>query len=324
MISVQNIRCVVLFILLGISPGALLAAGELTEISMGLGYRVNSLDWNISGGSGGPNILSELEWRDLDILRFAAQARHTSRVGVTFRGNVAYGWVLDGINRDSDYAGNNRSLEFSRSVNAVEGSRMLDWSAGFGRTVLLGESDRLRLIPMVGYSYHSQKLQMNSANQMLWNSANAVIFDPALGGSRPLGTFAGLYSSYSARWSGQWLGTDIIWQLQGGGTLFARAETHWVNYYAEANWNLRSDLAQPVSFDHDASGRGGVLTLGWRSASASSFLSWGVSVNLQSWITDAGVDRTFSSGGTIGVTRLNEVNWSSRSINFTLQKSFAN
>ena len=48
-------------------------AGELSGVAVSAGYRLDSLDWNIDGrgnpvGSS-PNILSELQWRDLDIFQ---------------------------------------------------------------------------------------------------------------------------------------------------------------------------------------------------------------------------------------------------------------
>jgi hypothetical protein len=51
--------------------------------------------------------------------------------------------------------------------------------------------------------------------------------------------------------------------------------------------------------------------------------NWGVSINLQSWTTESGIDRTFYAGGGSDSTKLNEVNWSSRTINLSLQKSFS-
>jgi hypothetical protein len=313
---------------LGFASSATLAAGLESGIALSLGKRVDSLDWNISGennpAGSDPNILSELEWRDLDIVLLKAEMTNANRDGFVFRGYIDYGWVMDGINQDSDYAGSNRTLEFSRSYADVDGSRVLDVSGGLGFTFFMGAAEQFQVIPMIGYSYHNQQLKMKNGNLVLWDSANAVTFDPILGGSQTLGSFAGLNSSYDAEWSGLWLGTDFVWQLQSGNTLFARLEAHRVNYFAQANWNLRSDFAHPVSFEHEANGTGSVLELGWQAAPVDMRMVWGVSVVMQSWTTDSGIDRTFGAGGGFGETKLNEVNWSSRSINVTLQKAFAN
>jgi len=311
---------------LGLSSNLSWAADGSSTSSLSLGYRVDSLDWNISGknNSAGskPNIVSELEWRDLDILQFKAEIVSTNYAGIVFRGNAGYGWVLDGVNQDSDYAGSNRTLEFSRSINDVDGSRVLDLSGGLGFRFYLGEREQLQIIPMVGYSYHNQDLRMSNGNQVVWSSTNAVILDPALGGTQPLGPFPGLDSSYDAEWAGPWLGSDFVWSLQNGGTLFARLEAHWVDYFAQANWNLRPDFAHPVSFEHEANGRGQVLELGWHSAAANPYWAWGVSAVLQSWTTGSGIYRVYGVGGDVSESTLNEANWSSRSINITLQKGF--
>jgi Protochlamydia outer membrane protein len=324
MMPVKYIRAA--WLVLGLFPATVLLAEEKTDVSLSLGYRTDSLDWNISGENNpvgtSPNILSELEWRELDILQLKAEVMGSNRAGVVVRGNAGYGWVLDGVNQDSDYAGSNRTLEFSRSVNDVEGSRVLDLSGGLGFLYYPGETAQFRLIPMLGYSYHSQKLQMNNGNQVLWNSSNASMLNPALAGWQPLGPFPGLDSSYDAQWSGPWVGTDVVWDLASGSTLYARAEAHWINYTAQANWNLRTDFAQPVSFEHEANGRGSVLELGWKRLPSHTRWGWGMSLVLQSWATESGIDSTFFASGGVAVTKLNEVNWSSRSINLSLQKSF--
>jgi Protochlamydia outer membrane protein len=307
----------------GVFPATVMAAGVQSNGSLSLGYRADSLDWNIDGGSAGPNVLSELEWRDLDILQLKAEIRSINPTGIVFRGNADYGWVLDGVNRDSDYAGDNRSLEFSRSVNDVGGGRVWDISGGLGQIFSVGEDGQWQIIPMVGFSYHQQDLRMRNGNQRVSSLANLQVLDPTATGMPPLGPFPGLNSSYQAAWYGPWLGADVFLDLKESGTAFARLETHWVNYFAEADWNLRSDFAHPVSFEHKSDGQGWVLELGWQEQPSPFYWVWGVSAVVQFWAAEPGIDRTFYSGGGTGVTKLNEVNWSSRSINVTLQKAFA-
>jgi hypothetical protein len=306
--------------LLGLFPGVALADGGQSDITLSLGYRFDSLDWNIADNASGPNILSELEWRDMDILQLKADLVTTNRTGYVFRGSVDYGWVRGGENQDSDYNGDNRTLEFSRSVNAVDGSRVYDLSGGLGFTLFAGEAEQYRITPILGYSYHRQDLRMTDGFQII----------PASG------PFPGLNSSYDAEWSGPWVGADFKTNLQGGETLFARLEHHWADYYGKANWNLRtvaidpvSALQHPVSFEHWADGRGWVLELGWHNPSTLYSWNWGVSLLFQRWETDAGLDRVYGAnpappcfGNCYIETRLNEVNWSSRSINVTLQKAF--
>jgi len=312
---------VFLLIIAVLFPGAVRAADASSSLALSLGKRVDSLDWNIDGGSAGPNILSELEWRDLGILQLKAELQKTNYAGIIFRGNVDYGWVRNGVNQDSDYDGNNRTLEFSRSVNGVDGSRVWDVSGGLGASFYPGALNQFRIIPMVGYSYHRQQLRMTDGYQVI----------PALG------SFPGLNSSYDAEWSGPWLGADAIWDLSNGGAFYTRLETHWVDYYAKANWNLRTvandpptAFQHPISFEHRANGRGWVLELGWRSLPSGNSWEWGIGLSVQRWQTSAGRNRFYGadpappcSGNCYGETTLNEVNWFSRSLNFSLQKSFS-
>lgn len=315
-------------LLLVLSSGQTMAVSPQSEISLGLGYRLDSLDWSISGvgntAGSEPNILSELEWRDMDILELKGEMVGTNGQGVYFRGLANYGWAFDGENQDSDYSGDNRTLEFSRSINDVDGSQVLDLSAGLGFTFYANASEQLRIIPLLGYSYHRQKLRMLNGNQVLWDTANAIIYNPSLSSGPALGPFAGLDSSYSALWHGPWLGVDVVLDMRESGSAFVRMEAHKATYFAQANWNLRSDFAHPVSFEHSANATGVVLELGWHNQPSRHHWVWGVTASLQSWSTAAGTDRVYFSNGSAATAKLNEVNWVSKSLNISLSKSLDN
>lgn len=326
MMSVFCLRAAV--VLLAFLSGVVQAAGPQSSGSISLGYRVDSLDWNINGAGNPagsePNILSELEWNDLDIFQIRGELSGSNGNGIYFRGLASYGWVMDGQNRDSDYAGDNRSLEFSRSVNDVDDSRVLDLSGGLGLIFPMGKNEQWQIIPMIGYSYHQQDLRMSNGNQVVSNLANFQVYVPGVTRVLPVGPFPGLDSSYNAEWYGPWVGTDILLDLKESGTVFMRLEGHLVNYFAQANWNLRSDFDHPVSFEHEADGQGWVFELGWQEAPSRYYWVWGVSFVAQSWTTDDGTVRTFFSDGGVRAGKLNEVNWSSNSINITLRKSLDN
>jgi hypothetical protein len=299
-----------------------------------LGYRMDNLDWNISGegnqAGAEPNILSELEWRDLQIFELKGELSGASHKQIYFRGFASYGWVLDGENQDSDYAGDDRTLEFSRSINDVDGSRVMDFKGAVGPEIAFGQREQHRFIPLIGYSYHTQRLRMTNGNQVLWGQNNADSFSPGSYLPLPLGPFPGLNSSYEANWSGFWLGADLLLDLQDSGTVFASVELHRVDYYAEADWNLRSDLAHPVSFEHEANAGGLVMELGWRQPTSRYRWTWGANLVLQSWTTGSGIDRTYlvdpappCNGYCYTEGKLNEVNWSSASVAITLRKQLS-
>ncbi len=271
------------------------------ELQAAVGYRHDNLDWNIAGSSSGtnPNILSELEWSDLQIVQVKLQGRAVVDGKFYIRGRVDFGWIVDGDNRDSDYAGDNRTSEFSRSINLSADDEVWDGSLGLGWAFTFG-TDYCRLAPMLGYSVHKQNLRITDGRQVI----------------PPTGSFAGLNSTYQARWNGPWIGFDLIFNTpeqrkKGRETRFLlTAEYHWADYYAEADWNLRSDFQHPKSFEHDTTGSGLVLGLQWLFGFR---FNWDFSLagQYQKWHTDSGVDRVFLTDGSRAETMLNEVNWES-------------
>lgn len=281
------------------------------------GYRVDNLDWNIGGHytstwNGGVretryiNILSELSWRDLEIYQLSASCRVVAAERFYFRGALGYGAIIAGENQDSDYKGDNRTLEFSRSNNASDDGHVQDFSMGFGYLFQV-KSGRIGLAPLFGYSDHRQYLKMHDGYQTL-----SVPPDQNL----PEGPFEGLDSSYDASWRGPWIGLDFLvhwpkrlWIIQSM-DFDLGVEAHWATYYAQADWNLATRFQHPKSFEHEADGTGIVLHGEWLLAFARHW-ELALRVDHQRWSTDSGTDRVFLSNGTVAETRLNEVNWES-------------
>ena len=92
-----------------------------TEFIVTGGYRVDDLNWNIAGDINGnnPNIISELTWDDLESYQLKFQGRLVWPNLIALRGSLAYGWLFDGKNQDSDYSGDNRTFEYSRIVRIL-------------------------------------------------------------------------------------------------------------------------------------------------------------------------------------------------------------
>jgi len=261
-------------------------------------------------------VLSELICDDLQIAQFQADAFAVFSPGIYLTGNYVYGGILDGDNQDSDFAGDNRTLEFSRSTADASDDYVEDVTLGGGFRFRILESKagaRAHLIPLAGYSFHEQNIRFTDADQII----------------PPLGPFTGLRSEYETQWEGPWVGGRAIFELPGRIELFATGEYHWAEYEADAFWSLRFDFAQPISFEHEADGTGVVISLGanW----FPEFLNrtgkdgdgkgrWYVRVrgDWQSWETDPGIDRVFFFDGSVAETRLNEVNWDSWAVNFGL------
>lgn len=312
------------FLMLLLTTGGTAARAEVIrdlDVQLAAGYRQDQLDWNIAGTPQGtdPNILSELSWDDLEIFQVRAKGR--AIIGIVdfpyfdtcLKGSTGYGWIVDGENQDSDFAGDNRTLEFSRSNNKGDEGDVFDASFALGPRFRVRE-ERLLVTPFVGYSYHQQNLSLTDGLQTISNQAQAdAAFGPDVVVLPPLGPIPGLDSTYEAQWYGPWLGLDLEIRPSSRLTLTGSAEYHWASYEAKADWNLRSDFAHPTSFDHHADAEGIVLSAA-AALEVGERWSMELSYDYQDWQAEDGRDRVFFTDGTVGVTRLNEVNWESQAV----------
>lgn len=258
---------------------------------MGAGYRTDSLDWNEAGA--GVNIMSELKWDHLEITQISAAVKLDLPSDWNLRSMLSYGSINSGSNQDSDYNGNDRTLEYSRSNNKGGGD-VSDASIGLGRTLRLSKfSDEVALsvTPLAGLSRHRQNLTMTDGFQTLPGSF--------------AGAFYGLNNSYNTQWQSQWIGLDTRLEWGRDWTVSANMEYHWADYSARANWNLRH-----MNFVHTAKGQGILLAAG---ANYHVSKHWDVlfSGQIQRWSTGAGIDQTNYSDGSVAYYRLNGVNWNS-------------
>jgi len=176
------------------------AADIKTDLSLSTGYRVDDLSWNIAGNNNNPNVLSELTWSDLEILQATLTGRALVNEWLYLRGSFVTVYLLRD-NQDSDYAGNDRTREFSRSSNSADCSRVLDAAMGLGYQFSF-LSGRFRLSPLFGYSYNSQDLKLKDGFQ--------VIATPGV--TPPVGPIQGLDSAYDASWVGPWLESTSLSQ----------------------------------------------------------------------------------------------------------------
>ncbi|MEE9543231.1 MAG: hypothetical protein V3V95_05565 [Thermodesulfobacteriota bacterium] len=274
------------------------------ELALTAGLRTDNFDWSISDSDGDPNILSELTWSDLRIYQIKASTRLVMNGPFYMRGHLGYGWIWDGDNQDSDYNGDNRTNEYSRSNNASDGGEVWDASAAIGYTLDIAA---IEVSPLLGYSYHAQYLQITDGYQVICDAAGS----PRSCTSPPLGSFAGLDSSYDALWYGPWLGIDLRYKTRNRRlTLYGTFELHLVLYRAEANWNLRDAFQHPISFEHTGDGEGVLISVG---GDYDIGRGWSLLANIDAdaWRVKGGLDKTFNSDGTISATSVHRVNWDS-------------
>ncbi len=269
-----------------------------------LGYRFAEFGWTIAGTPEGtsPNIASELEWTDLGVLQLRLGGDLVLERHLWLGGSFTFGSIRSGANRDSDYLGDNRTFEYSRSENGADSGDILDADAGIG---YMFRGTRYDLLVAAGYAATRQDLRLVDGVQVI--SDEELLGEPL----PPLGPFEGLDSSYEAHWDGPWLGGEARIPLAERSRILGRLRLHRADYEAQANWNLRDDFAHPVSFEHLADGDGFELRVDYARRAARSRWGWQVAVDYARWTTEAGVDRVFLSDGTSAQTRLNEASWSS-------------
>jgi len=272
-------------------PQAVMAGAD-TIFDLGVGYRADKLNWNIANnlsGTATPNILSELTWDNLGIIQIDG-GMQAEMNRIVFKVDADYGWIVTGDNQDSDFNGNNRTLEFSRSNNDAGAGNVWEVSTAIGYQF----GGAYFFTPLAGWAIHKQNLRIKNGFQTI----------PATG------AFAGLDSHYDAQWTAPWLGFDAGMALGDSTRIRVNFAYNFTTYSAEANWNLRTDLAHPVSFRHDATGYG--IDVGADiTQKVSDNWSLDGGFEYRKYKADNGTDTTFSATGGSSVTRLNEVNWES-------------
>lgn len=284
------------------------------------GYRQDDLDWTIAHPSGSPDVLSELQWKDVE------SAMVETGIDITYadhwhaEGKFAYGQIVDGRNQDSDYDQDNRQGEFSRSYSVTDDGATIEVSGALGYHFDIGSkkfAPRLRLTPKVGYAFHTQQFNDTNGVLVISNSDNEFEIEMP-----PLGHFAGLDSTYEATFFGPWGGLETQLFLTDRVSLESSIEYHWVDYEGTGNWNLRDDFQHPKSFTHKAEGEGIV-------ASASGHYritpSWTISLSAdyQKWkANNKGIDTKYFSDGSIGEMRFHGVNWDSFGFNLGMAYRF--
>lgn len=285
--------------------------GIQRETSLNLRKEEAQFSWNIadiSPNEQAPNILSELIWDDLVINKITLNHKLLLHRGMLKRlhleADVAFGLVNEGWVTDSDYDGDDRTEEYSRSVSKPLGSKLLSLSNAIGYRWQL--TYQLSLTPLLGYTYHAQRFLITKGRQIIATADRT----PAAG------DIHGLNSQYDAFWYGPWMGIEVNFQ-QKRHRVTARGLVSDTRYHAEANWNLRADLAHPKSFEHDAD-----------ASNYSAFLSYSyqvnrrfamlLSFNSERWRTEAGIDRIYFEDGSISTTALNQARWDSDSMTLGL------
>lgn len=280
-------------------------------IWLGGGWREDTLSWDIAGPKGHPNILSELEWKEIRMAQVSIGYADQFFEKFFIRIYADYAKVYSGKNIDSDYAGNNRSFLFSRSSNRANKGEAFDWSIGLGRSFSL-PCTSFSFTPLIGYAEMHQHFTMRKGFQT---------HDPIY---NYVGPIPGLHSNYRARWINGWIGIDASYSRELPFLLFGALEYHIGGYQGKGHWNLRSDFAD--DFRHCGMAQGFSIDLGGLYPIGNQF-SVGLLANYRAMFLKNGTDQTFfydDLDGSVlsGKLRLNRVQWHSFRIEAILGYGF--
>ncbi|MEN8142846.1 MAG: hypothetical protein ABFQ82_04540 [Thermodesulfobacteriota bacterium] len=277
--------------------------------------RTDQFDWNIAYDTIGtsPNTLSELTWKDLEINEINTKAKivmvnNKVPFGGMVKASAHYGEIISGENQDSDYGTDNRTGEWSRSNNQSDRGDVFGLQVG-GGVVFMSSNKMFSMAPHFGYSFHLQYLTIHDGYQTI-SEINPF------GGSNPPAvgtTMPDLNSTYDAEWQTGFVGLDLEFTPSPHFEIYGVTEFHAGQYEAEADWNLRTDFRHPISFTHESEeaigivARGGIR-IGWKNILLNG------EVRYRKFKAEDGIDKTYFDDGTIGVTKVNEVNWESVSV----------
>ncbi|MBC9795261.1 hypothetical protein [Sinomicrobium weinanense] len=249
-------------------------------------YRQEDLRWSVAGDIRGqnPNILSELIWKRIQGPEAGVLfgKRISKRFSVQM--DMSYMAIASGRVTDADYSEDNRQGNFYREKLRADKGYVLSFDARLQYCLLVNSG--IRIIPFLGYTSKYQHLYM-------------------LDNKVPLIEGKELKSTYTPHWYGGSAGSTFIFDIQKFRILL-EVEGDLVKYTAGANWNLREELAHPVSFKHHATGKG---------VNARLFVEYPIgkktyitfNTDISYLETGKGRDKTFYQSGSEAVTRLNSV-----------------
>ena len=291
------------------------------DLEIDIGYRQDKASWSLAGapieiGEQNvyyPNILSELEWKNLNIIQLSVSGCYVSASHCALKIAADGGRIYHGENSDSDYTYDDKLGLYSLSKNDASKGYVYDLSGGIGYQFCPRKLG-IEITPLVGYSCHVQNLH-------LYNGVQEVCFyddwTPC-----SVGSFPNLNSSYKMQWSGPWLGVDFSLATSSSTSLYGGLEWHFVRYHGKGHWNLRTDISD---FHHYAYGQGLIGTLGINHNVCGNWII-GLIAHYRHFWTNHGIERITIFDSVLGPFeaefRFNEAKWLSGDVSCTIDCCF--
>lgn len=265
-----------------------------------VGYGVQNLDWSIAGNLDGtsPNVFSELIWDQIQGMNYGIQGtiRILPKLDIVLEGD--YQKTRRGSARDTDYDFDNRTGPFYDERFSSDEGYFYNFrvSARYVLPDLGSVSPRI----LLGYEQLGNEL---------------FLLPLADGSSDP-----DVRTIYQTDWYGGQMALELAYAYD---SFYALGSYGFglFDYKAKANWNLRDEFQQPVSFRHSALGlkHNGVLRLGYQVHPA---VAIELSGHYTSAFTNQGLDELYTRNEGTKYTRLNGANLSQYSGSLGLRFTF--
>ncbi len=274
----------------------------------------SELVWDIASSASAtttPNVLSELSFRDIRSLGYVINLGYMNRfdnnIAFVLEAEYADSRIRSGRAQDSDYASDNRTDEFSRSFSDIESDSINYFSLATGIKTRWLNTKGHYLSFLIGYKKHNVDITMT----------NGVVEIPeADAGS----LIPGLNSTYNSEFRSIFAGLSTE-HVFSWGTIGFRYDLYYTDLKAEADWNLRTDFAHPVSFEQVGNGKGYAATLGY---TYNHNRNWDYSIDyvVNKYHIKDGYDQTYFSDTTSFIVKLNNSEYKQEAIRIGVSYNF--
>lgn len=264
-----------------------------------LDWSQEKFDWNIAGNENGqyPNILSELQWKDLRGPKMGIKSAISILSKFQLKLDLSYKIITAGKVSDTDYAGDNRFVKTSElNLQANKGSTI---QTRIELSYLLWSNQEFSFSPHLGYYGSYQTLYM-------------------LDGDIPLIAGKELKSTYKPQWHGVIFGIETNFRNKRWDVSLDVSGTYLPHYSAKANWNLREELRQPISFEHKSK------AVQWNTGLCIGYqfgkqIEPFISINYTQLTVGKGTDTLYKANGTFHKAQLNEAHANNISVGIGLK-----
>lgn len=288
------------------------------KIDLEFGLRQDHMAWDVAGNLRGtnPNQAHTYQVKQDDTPLIHLGYRFIGDQRWYIKGHAAWAQAFSGSFQQSDYNGNNQQGEYGRLNSRADIGSAAERSIAFGYQVRRSEQ-QLGITPLVGYAWHRQAYQLTDAERIICDNSAAPL---ACNGQ--VGPMADFDSSVSSRWRGPWLGLDLRWAPMERWTMILEWQHHTVHVDNRVQWNLRTDLAQPISQTHNGTAKGEHWGLGFSYALARPNTFVSLNLRQRQFATQAITEVSSLASGERQSRKSNGLNWRSSQVTLAFTTHF--